>query len=292
MKFSLVLATLNRTAEVEYFLQALSQQTYQGFELIVVDQNPDDRLLQFIQRYQKHFQILHLRSAKGLSRARNAALSHVSGDIVVFPDDDCAYPPDLLERVADFFINHPEWSGLTGSSINQQGHDSGGHHGSQAGPIDRFNVWRRGISYTIFLRRNVVAKVGTFDESLGVGAGTPWGAGEETDYLLRAIDAGLYYNPSIRVVHPIQIKQPNVSPSSAGLERRFSKTYSYAMGRGRVLRKHNAPLWFVIYNWVRPLAGVTLSLLRGRSQDVRSHWATFQGRVQGWLGWAKIDVSS
>jgi len=292
MKFSLILATLNRTGEVDYLLKTLDRQTYRNFELIVVDQNADDRLVPLLAPYQANFPILHLQSAKGLSRARNVALEHVSGDIVAFPDDDCAYASELLEQVASFFTNHPEWNGLTGSSIDQQGQDSGGHHGSQSGPIDRFNVWRRGISYTIFLRRSVVMQVGTFDESLGVGASTPWGAGEETDYLLRAIDAGLYYNPAISVIHPIKIKQQNTIASDVSFDRRFFKTYSYAMGRGRVLRKHNAPLWFVIYNWMRPLAGVTVSLMRGRLQEMRSHWATFRGRVQGWLGWAKTDTFS
>ena len=291
MKFSLIIATLNRTGEVDYLLKTLDRQTYRNFELIVVDQNSDDRLVSLITPYQSSFPILHLRSAKGLSRARNVALTHVSGDIVVFPDDDCAYCPDLLDRVARFFTNQTEWNGLVGRAVSQEGDDSSGKWDHEAGKITQFNVWRRGTSYTIFLRRSTVSAVGLFDESLGVGAKTPWGSAEDIDYLLRSLISGLYYDPTVTVTHPIRVtsvvvETNEIKPPS------FSKTYSYAMGRGRVLRKHNAPLWFVIYNWTRPLAGVTLSLLRGRSQEARSHWATFQGRVQGWLGWAKIDVSS
>ena len=286
MKFSLVLATVSRTAEVRHFLQTLDAQIYRNFELIIVDQNPDDRLLEFIQPYQNRFPILHLRSAKGLSKARNVALKHISGDIVAFPDDDCAYPPDILERVAHFFTNHPEWNGLTGCSLDQQGQDSGRHLGSPPGQINCFNVWRRGISYTIFLRRATVTDVGKFDESLGVGANTPWGSGEETDYLLRAINTGLYYDPSVTVTHPIKVEQLELIEPNISKDKSHVKTYSYAMGRGRVLRKHKAPLWFVIYNWGRPLIGVVLSLLQGRLDRVLSYWATFQGRVQGWFGWA------
>ena len=43
------------------------------------------------------------------------------------------------------------------------------------------------ISFTIFLRRRVVERVGEFDETLGVGAGTPYGSCEESDYLIRAV---------------------------------------------------------------------------------------------------------
>ena len=42
----------------------------------------------------------------------------------------------------------------------------------------------------------VVEAVGAFDETLGPGAGTPWGSGEDTDYHLRILKAGfdLYSN--------------------------------------------------------------------------------------------------
>ena len=61
--------------------------------------------------------------------------------------------------------------------------DSGG------GPIDRQSIWRRAISYTVFLRREMVESAG---DSPGArcGSGTPWGSGEETDYLLRALAEG------------------------------------------------------------------------------------------------------
>lgn len=287
MKFTLILATLNRTAEVEFFIKTLDQQTYRNFELIVVDQNTDDRLVEIIQPYQSCFSILHLRSAPGLSYARNAALKHIAGDIVAFPDDDCAYPSDLLAQVSNLFIEHPEWGGLTGRSTTQNGKDSGGHWSKEVEKIDFFNVWNKGISYTIFLRKNVVAEVGRFDENLGVGANTPWGSAEETDYLLRAIEAGcLYYTPSIVVIHPIKVGQAETAQPAIPKSNGYFKTYAYAMGRGWVLRKHNAPLWFVFYNWMRPLVGVTLSLFQGRLDKTRSYWQTLRGRVQGWLGWA------
>jgi len=286
MKFSLVLATLNRTAEVAYFLKTLNQQTYRNFELIVVDRNSDDRLVEILRAYQSHFSILHLRSAPGLSFARNVALPHLSGELVAFPDDDCAYGSDLLDRVAHFFATQSEWNGLTGRSISQQGQNSSGRWDHVAGKITPINVWQRGASYTIFLRRSTIATVGPFDESLGVGAKTPWGSAEDIDYLLRSLGTGLYYEPAITVTHPVKLDQPSDAPCNSPKPRNFSKTYAYALGRGRVLRKHNAPMWFVLYNWGRPLAGITLMLLRGRFHEIQSHWATLRGRFQGWTGWA------
>jgi len=42
--FSLICATLNREKELETLLESLAAQTYKRFELIIVDQNKDDRL--------------------------------------------------------------------------------------------------------------------------------------------------------------------------------------------------------------------------------------------------------
>lgn len=285
MKFSLILATLHRTGEVDYFLKTLDAQTYRDFELIVVDQNADDRLLPLLNPYQSRFPILHLRSEKGLSLARNAGLNHISGDLVAFPDDDCAYPPNLLEDVALFFEKNPDVSGLTGRSISKEGKNTGGRWAKQRESINFLNVWRLGISYTIFLRRSVAEKVGCFDEQLGVGANTPWGSAEETDYLIRALEQNLYYDPLISVIHPIIIDQENSNKKKAdgNSPKPFLKTYSYALGRGYVLRKHNAPLWFVLYNWVRPIAGIALCTLKIDFYNIRSYWATLKGRVLGWL---------
>ena len=287
MKFSLVLATLGRTFQVKTFLESLDQQSYRNFELIVVDQNPDDRLEPILWPYSDRFAINHLRSKPGLSLARNIALNHITGDVVAFPDDDCAYPSTLLEQAVQFFTNHDQIQGLVGRSSNLQGQSTSGRWDSNPGKITPINVWRRGTSFTIFLRQAAVAKIGPFDELLGVGAQTPWGSGEDIDYLLRAIaaDCELYYDPGFAVIHPTKPPEPQALPQPEA-PKTFTKTYAYAMGRGRLLRKHPFPFWFVVYNWLRPGLGLGLALLRGRGEDVRSYWATLQGRFQGWLGWA------
>ena len=47
-RISLVMATLGRVREIEDFVQSLTSQTYKDYELIIVDQNPDDRLIPVI----------------------------------------------------------------------------------------------------------------------------------------------------------------------------------------------------------------------------------------------------
>jgi len=274
VKFSLILATVGRVQDVYRFLESLDAQTYRDFELVVVDQNEDDRLVPILQRFQSHFPICHLRYyGRGLSRARNEGLKSISGDIVAFPDDDCLYPPNLLEKVARWFAEHPERHGLTGRSVTDKATPSSGRWDRAAGDVDRYNVWRRGISFTIFLRKKVVETVGSFDEKLGVGAGTPWGSAEETDYLIRALEAGfrIFYDPTLTITHPD--KTPEVS---------LERVRSYGRGMGYVLRKHSYPMWYVLYYLMRPLGGVVLAAITGRFRKMSYHWNTLLGRLEGY----------
>src|SRR5271167_276402 len=82
LKFSLILATVGRTSELRPFLEHLQEQSHKNFELIVVDQNADGRLLPLIEPCKSRFPVIHCRSAIGLSRARNVGLTLVSGDII------------------------------------------------------------------------------------------------------------------------------------------------------------------------------------------------------------------
>jgi len=277
MRFSLIMATVGRTEEVKRFLEHLDRQTYRDFELIVVDQNPDDRLVPILETYKSRFPILHLRSERGLSRARNVGLKHISGDIVAFPDDDCWYPPDLLERVARFFREHSDIDVLTGRSVDENGELSAGRSDASSGVVNFFNVWKRGRSISMFLKSAVITQIGDFDESLGVGAGTPWGAGEETDYLLRTLKNGfrIYYKADLTIYHPQPVKRYD--------EKAIARAYTYGAGIGRVLRKHRYPFWFVFYQWLRSAGGVFLSLASGRLGKARHHLAALQGKFLGWI---------
>ncbi|MGA8056526.1 MAG: glycosyltransferase family A protein, partial [Burkholderiales bacterium] len=74
LRLSLVLATVGRTDEAARFLASLDRQGVGDIELVVVDQNEDDRLVPLLAPYRDRFTVRHLRSAPGLSRARNVGL--------------------------------------------------------------------------------------------------------------------------------------------------------------------------------------------------------------------------
>jgi glycosyltransferase involved in cell wall biosynthesis len=274
-KISLVIGTLGRTEQLKLFLDKVCLQSYQRFELVIVDQNQDQRIDAVLRDYQAHLSIVHLRTSPGLSKARNLGLKYCSGEIIAFPDDDCWYPPDLLSRVVKLLDS--DYAGVTGRQLDAQDRDAGPRYDREPGPIDLYNVWERGISSCIFLKKEAVAAVGDFDEALGVGAGTPYGAGEETDYLIRVVKSGLqlYYRPDLFVRHPPS--EQTITPKM------LQRTYFYGAGMGRVLSKHDYPLWFKARALSRPLLGAALALASLRPMRARLHWLRAKGRSRGLL---------
>jgi len=276
MKFSLVLATIGRSTEVEAFLRSLDAQTYRHIQLIVVDQNRDDRVERLMSLYAKGFEVKHIRSAPGLSHARNVGLKYVNGDVVAFPDDDCWYAPTLLQQVRDELLRDAAIDGVTGRSVDENFAESGGLFSKVGAMVDIYRVWSQAISYTIFLKRHVCdAVAGGFDETLGVGANTLFGSGEETDYLIRAIRSGkrLRYAPEITVFHPNKTAQIDVQM--------IGKAMKYGCGMGRVLAKHGYPLHFRVKVLARPMLGCVLAALQLRPTLIRFRWATAVGRFRG-----------
>ena len=248
MTFDLVVATVGRTTELERFLASLDAQTYRDFRVLVVDQNTDDRVAPLLGE-----RTVQLHSPLGLSRARNVALTQLTGDAVAFPDDDCIYPDDLLERVA------ARLAGLDGVTGREPWWTA------DAAPLTRDNVWNRAISFTIFLRKQVVERVGLFDERLGL----PSSSGEEIDYLIRALDAGMRveYDPSLVVDHP----RKQVDLRAVGARDGASIGY--------ILRKHGYGRRAVARMLVRPAGGVVLD-----PKHARFHLATLRGRIAGYRG--------
>jgi glycosyltransferase involved in cell wall biosynthesis len=277
MKFSLVLATVGRTDEVARFLASLEAQDYRNFELIVIDQNDDNRLTPLLNVYQNKFKFLHVRSERGLSRARNVGLKLADGDVVAFPDDDCWYPAGLLTKVAGELDANPGIDGFTGRFTDGDGRTEG-RWLDRSMLLNRYNIWRGAISFSIFLRRRVTDAVGQFNASLGVGAGTPWGASEETDYLLRSLQHGfkLKFLRDLVLHHPV--KTVNFDEGAC------TRQQKYEAGIGRVMRMNAYPFWYFPAACLRTCCGILLALASGDFARAHFKYVSVMARMRGWRG--------
>ena len=288
-KVSLILATVGRTDELSRLIDSLVLQTFRNFEVILVDQNTDDRIQPHVQRlddvgialkHVKHF-------PPNLSTARNAGIAVAQGEWVGFPDDDCWYDDRFLELLSLYFddVNtlsgvSARWAELIDSSVRQDDLT-----------CERSRAFRDvpTTSFTLFFNRKLFEKIGAFDARLGVGQ---WfGAAEETDLVLRALSAGakIAYEPSAKVYHPLKRPQPT---QQARLSAR-----SRARGTGALYKKHNLSFWVVIRGLLAPLGR---SLLRSRRWGEWAHgYAVSLGRMEGMMHWGsamydksfKLDIA-
>ncbi len=269
--FDLVMATVDRSDELDRFLSSLDRQTHRRFRVVVVDQNEDDRVSGVLAGHD--FDVLHIHASRGLSRARNAALPHLTADLVAFPDDDCTYPDDLLERVARRLLADIGRDGLTGRAVAPDGRSSRSWKTDPA-TLTVENLWNRAISFTIFLRRELLATIGPFDEELGLGAGTPWSSGEEIDLLIRAVRAGarIAYDPELTVQHEQAPHEPD------GLR---AIGYRDGASVGYLLGKHGYPVRVRSRMLVRPVGGALVAAAHADGAGARFQLATLRGRVAG-----------
>ena len=277
MRFTLIVATLGRDQELRRLFDSLQSQTYENFEVVVVDQNEDERVSRVVDGYRASFPLLIANSAPGLSKARNVGLRMPLGDIVAIPDDDCWYPEKTLSMVAKIFTDTPGLAGVTGKSIDENRRPSQGRWSDVGLLVNSKNVWIAATSYTIFLRREVFANVGNFDETLGVGSGTKWGSGEEIELLLRALKAGyaIRYVPSLEIFHPEPIHRID---AKANLRCR-----AYNRGLGRVLRMAGYKSTFVATMVARPAVGGLLAFVCMNMKLSRYRFTSAYQRLRGWL---------
>lgn len=280
IRLSLVLATYGRSDDIGRFVTGLEKQLVRDFELLVIDQNSDDRVVPYVlQALNAGLQVQHYRlQSPNLSAARNLGVSHAQGEVIGFPDDDCWYEPELVQSVLKAFEVRSDLGGLVAEWVEQ----AQARLDSPLDPLLSNERWRRfhdgdASSISLFLRTDLLRQVGGFDARLGVGQ---WfGAGEETDLILTLLATGakLARYPSARVHHHFLAAEQKLSSGS------WKSTLRRARGTGALYAKHRLGLWVFVRGLCAPPAKA-LAARRG-GLGLRFAMATSVGRLQGALAW-------
>ncbi len=277
---TLVVATRGRTFQLEQLFESLVTQEFKDFEVLIVDQNDDDRLEPVCERWRSSLRLrrIYTPTERGLSRGRNAGWVQARGSFVLFPDDDCWYPSGFLSHA----IKQLRLTGaeiLTGRAVDESGRDINGRFEKTPQWINSNTVWTTQIEWVMFFRRSALDAVGGYDVDIGVGASTPWQACEGQDVMLRALAKGLpcYYDPSLYGHHaPMDFKGFD--------EEMCRKGRMYARGLGHVLRIHKFRAWSAM-NWIlRPTVKACFFLVRAKLSRFRYYRGVAIGRWEGWSG--------
>lgn len=82
-------------------------------QLVVVDPGSDDGTADVAESLGAA--VIRLGRRAGPAEARNAGVTHVDADVILFVDSDCVAHPDVVRRVEEAFANDPGLASLTGS---------------------------------------------------------------------------------------------------------------------------------------------------------------------------------
>lgn len=278
-RLSLIVPSIHRRDEVSRLFVSLGAQTCQDFEVILVDQNVDDRLVSIVQQYTTKLAIQHIRvQSLGASRARNAGFPYAQGDMILWPDDDSWLPPELLEKILIWAGSNPDYAGAIGVLIDERGYPHTRWTPQAARPATLMDAFTRAAEPVLFFRRVIVQALGGFDDQIGTGAQTPWGAGEGTDLCVRALNAGYHLGlePLLRVYHA----RIEIQPSD---QLQMVKARAYARGMGAVIRKNKLPSGFVAKYAFTYLRAIGWNAIRGRWVDVQFHRERWSGVLEGYF---------
>jgi glycosyltransferase involved in cell wall biosynthesis len=272
-RFSLIVPTIARTSELRCLLQSLTQQGFMDYEVILVDQNDDDRVQEVMVEFAGRVPLIRTSSPKGACRARNAGLPLASGEIIAFPDDDCWYPPDLLKNIDQWFRNHTRYSILAVGAVDEDGIPSGNRWVQDSCDLQPINIFRTTFCSALFLRSEALRQV-SFDEGIGPGSSSKFGCGDETDLVLSILNSGFRgrFDRTWHIVHP---RRDMLSHGVSS-----GRAVTYGRGMGYVLRKHSLfSLWVGLLTY-DVLRGVVI-VLRGRLSAASLCFAHARGLMEG-----------
>lgn len=118
-------ARSSRIDEIIECLQSVRANTYEPFEIIVVDQSADDSLAAAIEplvQQEARLRYVHL-DRPGKGRAMNTAVRGSDAAIFAFTDDDCIVPAHWVTDIVESFRRHPDAGIFFGDVCLPEGHD-------------------------------------------------------------------------------------------------------------------------------------------------------------------------
>ena len=205
---SVCICTYNRSESLQRTLNSFASQIGIDLglvEVLVVDNNCTDGTLTVVEAFRERLPIRRvMESRQGLAYARNRAVTDFRGDVLLFVDDDVRLGPGWLAAYQDAFHRFqdadyfggrilPDWGKAKPRWIRDKplslidGALVWFDHGSETRPVRATEPTPFGASFAI--RRRLFEKIGLFRVDLGTG-GTGLGRWEETEFLIRAREAG------------------------------------------------------------------------------------------------------
>ena len=177
---SVVLPVYNGQKYLREAIDSVIDQTYQNWELIIVDDCSTDNSFEIIQEYasnEKRIKIIRNDENKKLPASLNIGFENASGEFYTWTSDDNYYYPQALEKLHAFLVENPKY-GMAYAKCRVLGTYDGDFWGDT--PTTPKVLLDFPVPAACFLyRQSIACKVGEYDTSISYA--------EDHDYWLRLL---------------------------------------------------------------------------------------------------------
>ena len=195
---SVIIPTYNRAWIVKESILSVFVQTFQDYELIVVDDGSTDHTQTILDEFQDRIEVIHQKNS-GVSAARNHGVAAANGKLIAFLDSDDLWMPEKLAIQTEFFASNPDIRICQTDEIwirNGYRMNPKKYHKKPSGEIFLPSLALCLVSPSaVMMEKEFFTLMGGFDETLP--------ACEDYDFWLRI---GCKYQVSL-IPHPLVIKR-------------------------------------------------------------------------------------
>lgn len=173
-KVSVIVTTYNRKEYLKETIQSILNQTFQDFEIIVVDNFSNYDFFDFIESFKSEKIIVLQNKNNGIIAInRNFGIERAKGEYIAFCDDDDLWSPVNLQTKMNYFANDPSIGMITSKEeiIDEKSESIGKttqHWVNQSHFVTfkDFFLKNVGSPSAAVIRRDYFTEVGYFDESV------------------------------------------------------------------------------------------------------------------------------
>lgn len=176
--FSVVIPLYNKGDVIANTLQAILNQTFNQFEVIVVNDGSTDDSLQIVSGFSDNRIKIIDQKNRGVSAARNIGIKLAKYGFIAFLDADDLWLPDYLleqSRLIGDFSQASMW-GMGWGSVDDLGHNEVDHGGIEynyrsiiSNYFERSSHANLFFTSAVVIKRSVFDQVGFFDERIAIG---------------------------------------------------------------------------------------------------------------------------
>jgi glycosyltransferase involved in cell wall biosynthesis len=169
---SIIIPTFNRAQKAARAISSVLSQTFNDFELIVIDDGSTDETAETLSQFKDKIAVIRHSKNLGVSAARNSGIKASRSPLLAFLDSDDYWMPEKLETQIRYFRENPD-------AVVCQTEEIWVRNGVRVNPWNKHlkpsgDIFERSLKLcvvspsAVMIRRSLFDEVGLFDEDFPV----------------------------------------------------------------------------------------------------------------------------